>query len=248
MNWKYDPVVEIRHGRWQDVLAGESVDSMITDSPYSARTHEGRRTGSEIKKSGIEYAPLEEKDCTEFVESWDGRVREWWVHFGDDETAYWWKRALAKAGKYTFPFVPFVKTDAAPRMTGDGPASATEYIVVARERHMPDVMFSRPPYYMGPTSSTRGTGGAKGFPGEKPLWLMQALVRDYSQRGGLVADPFSGRGTTAYACAVEGRGCIASEVNKITWNASQRRMKGGVTTVLPGIAAMDGKQIEMEDS
>jgi hypothetical protein len=216
------------------------VQSIITDSPYSARTHAGRRTGSEIGESGINYAALTVDDVFEFVRCWDGLVDEWWVFFGDDESVRWWRRALRWAGKYVFPAVPWVKPDAAPRFSGDGPSSATEYICVARERHMPTEMGSRPGYYMVPTSSTRGTEGP-GFPGSKPLWLWQALLRDYSSPGRRVADPYMGWGTSVIAGEIEGREIHASEVDPDTYakaTARIARAHGRYTPVLPGMSAV----------
>ncbi len=85
----------IHHGRWQDTIRGTRCQSLISDPPYSPRTHEGRRTGSEIRQSGIEYAALTVRDAVEFVRAWDGFVDEWWVLFGDDESVRWWRRILS---------------------------------------------------------------------------------------------------------------------------------------------------------
>jgi len=39
--------------------------------------------------------------------------------------------------------------------------------------------------------------------GGKPMWLMRALVRDYSRPGNLVCDPCAGGATTLIAAAIE---------------------------------------------
>jgi site-specific DNA-methyltransferase (adenine-specific) len=48
-------------------------------------------------------------------------------------------------------------------------------------------------------------------PTQKPVDLFRYLVRTYSNSGSVVLDPFSGSGTTAVACALEGRDCISIE-------------------------------------
>ena len=42
-------------------------------------------------------------------------------------------------------------------------------------------------------------------PQQKPVDLFSSLVRTYSEVGDLVADPYSGAGTTGHACIAEGR-------------------------------------------
>jgi len=203
---------DLRSGRWQDVLQHvEHVDSVITDPPYSAQTHDGQRTGSSTRKSTINYDPMTREEAHAFIAAWAPRVRSWVVVFGDDTTQGWFKEALRDAGLYTFAPLPFVKTDAPPRQSGDGPASGTEWIVVARTMRKPAMPGSRPPHYTGPTASTRGA--ADGMPGSKPLWLMRCLLSDYTQPGDLVCDPFAGMGTTGVACVERGRMFVGAEVD-----------------------------------
>lgn len=204
---------------------GFRCNCLITDPPYSRTTHEGQRTGSSGDEPTINYQPLTVRDVVTFVRAWDKAVDEWWVIFGDDTTAMWWKRALRWAGKQTFPLVPWVKPDAAPRKTGEGPQSSTEYIVVARERRMPRVMGSRPGYYTTPTSSTRSTALEPTIPGEKPLWLMRAIVRDYSVRGDTIGEPHAGRATTMVACEEEGRNSVGTERAPETYAMARRRLE-----------------------
>lgn len=205
---------EVRAGAHEHVLADvERVDSLVMDPPYSARTHEGRRTGSETRKSTITYEAITQESVRAFVASWLPRVREWWVVFGDDTSAQWWKHELGEAGLYVFAPLPWVKTDPTPRQAADGPASATEWIVVARTSTMPRRRESKPPDYRGPSTSTRGHRDSI-VAGAKPLWLMRQLVADYTEPGDLVCDPFAGGGTTGVACVEKGRRFIGAELNE----------------------------------
>lgn len=51
-------------------------------------------------------------------------------------------------------------------------------------------------------------------PCEKPLSLIERLIRIYTNPGDVVFDPFMGSGTTAKACAITGRNFIGAEINK----------------------------------
>ena len=56
---------------------------------------------------------------------------------------------------------------------------------------------------------------------------MRAIVRDYSRPGDLVVDPFCGSGTTALACAMEGRRCITSEEKPEHYEIARKRLTRG---------------------
>jgi len=109
------------------------------------------------------------------------------------------------------------------RLSGDGPSSWTCWIVVSRPRCEP---FSKwgtlPGGYAGPSPSCEVVGG-------KPLWLMQAIVRDYTRAGDLVCDPFVGSGTTAVAALSEGRRFIGAEAMPEHHTIATRRLAAGFT-------------------
>lgn len=118
---------------------------VATDPPYSDVTHNGRRTGSSDggyrkrakgnshpgggKRSEIRYAPLTRKLARAFVERFVELRPEWWIFFGDHITCTWWYEELKKAGQYAFAPVPWVKPDAAPRKSGEGPDPDAEWVV-----------------------------------------------------------------------------------------------------------------------
>lgn len=50
-------------------------------------------------------------------------------------------------------------------------------------------------------------------PTEKPLNVVERLIRNSSKEGDLVLDCFSGSGTTAHACKITRRNFIGSEIS-----------------------------------
>lgn len=62
-------------------------------------------------------------------------------------------------------------------------------------------------------------------PTQKPLDLMRYLILTYSNKGETVFDGYSGSGTTAEACIIEGRKFIGSELNKEYFDKSVLRLK-----------------------
>lgn len=51
-------------------------------------------------------------------------------------------------------------------------------------------------------------------PTEKPVPLMRHLIRDYTEWGDLIWEPFGGSGSTGIAALHEGRRCVMSELNE----------------------------------
>lgn len=224
--------MELRLGRWQDVLADVvECDHVITDAPYSERTHKGFRSGGVSAGSigeqpgVIEYRPLSRRGVAEFVARWAGCSPKWWVIFGDHITAQWWSTFLSPMA-YVFAPVPWVRRDAPPRFSGDGPQRSAEWITVARS-HNGRGAGSLPGYYL--VNRVEGPTNGSQIPGQKNLAGMQRLVRDYTKPGELVVDPFAGMATTLAAAAIEGRRAIGAECDPETFAKAVKRLSAGYT-------------------
>jgi len=239
----------IRLGRWQDVLADvDMVDALICDPPYGAKTHDSHddavkstadRPQPRIKESywprsnggvdpaivrrSLNYSAWTIDDVSEFVSSWAPRTRGWMACMTSHDLCGAYIDAMENAGRYVFAPLPFFSPGSRVRLSGDGPSSWTCWIVVSRPRCEP---FSKwgtlPGGYAGPSPSCEVVGG-------KPLWLMQAIVRDYSRPGDLVCDPFVGSGTTAVAALSEGRRFIGAEAIPEHHAIATRRLAAGFT-------------------
>ena len=243
---------DLRLGRWQDALADVGmVDAVITDPPYSARTHEGHFAGSEapdltddekvsradwLERKGyddkrglrrsLDYASWGDDDVSAFVASWAPRCRGWFVVMYDHILARAWERELAAVGLYVFAPLPFVEPGKCPRLTGDGPASWVCWITVARPKSTSHSRWgSLPGCYITP----KGLESRRMVVGGKPESLMRALVRDYTKPGDLVCDPCAGGATTLLAAVTEGRRAVGSEMDPETYAKAKARLARGYT-------------------
>ena len=137
-----------------------------------------------------------------------------------------YEHALRKDGRYVFKPLPLVIRGMNVRLAGDGPSSWSVDMIVARPSSGPVTKWGTlPGAYVGNREDQIVVGG-------KPLWLMRALVRDYTRPGDLVVDPYAGGGTTLLACAMEGRRAIGAECDPETFRNACRRLDGGWTTDL----------------
>ena len=240
-----DGRMELRCGRWQDVLAGVGeVDAVITDPPYSERTSGGYRSATDFgdvpvaaDKRGLkrgkgsamprtrfelQYSPLTIEGVRQAVA--EIIPAQWWVIFGDHISSRWWEAELGDAGWLTFAPVVWVRKGSPPRFCGDGPANSCEWITVARHKgKLPKTMGSRPGHY------EHSIQCEKVVTGGKPIGLMQSVVRDYSDPGDLICDPCAGGGTTLLAAAIEGRRAIGAEMDPATFEKAVKRLSAGYT-------------------
>ena len=221
-----DGAIELRLGDWRDVLAGFMgaglADAVITDPPYSARTHAGQRSHTDLEQTALGYAELSDAD----IGAAAGRLASmapWCVVFSDHVGQRAWESSLRAECLYVFAPVGWVKPDG-PRFAGDGPCCSVEWITVARARsaRKPGSLPGR--YIVG-----RGNGSVIGA---KDLHGMRAIVRDYTRPGDLIVDPFAGSGSTLIAAAIEHRRAIGAEIDPATFAETVRRLESGYTACM----------------
>lgn len=185
-------------GRYQDAPRPTGDIAVITDPPYSDRTHDGQHD----MVGGLDYTSWSPDDVSEAVGVWSSWDPWWIVALTDDVLIPAWRKAYRDAGMLDFAPVPVIHPDSV-RLTGDGPASAAVYAMVARRRCKE----------LASWGSLRGWYTASrardGYRGAKSLDLMRRIVSDYSRIGWTVADPCCGTGTTL----------VAADMTRYVWGA-----------------------------
>lgn len=231
---------DLRFGRWQDVLANiDPVHAVITDPPYTSRVEFGYRSGTMIKngvgksirKPTIPYAAITEADAVELAQWATSKATNWIVAFNDHVGWKWLADAIEACGWYVFSPVVWLARNSTPRFCGDGPNDSCEYIVVARPRKV--VKCGSLPGYYDILRMSSLSGESESLVGQKPLQLMQAIVRDYTKPDDTVCDPFVGSGSTLLAALIEGRRAIGSEMSPDNFSKAFKRLARGYTPQLP---------------
>lgn len=256
------PGWELRCGRWQDVLADVAeCDAVITDPPYSERTHSGHGNGTAAanrlangtpwKRPGrdqvdrvserrtIDYDAWTAEDVAAFIAHWGARANGWMVCQTSHDLISDYAEAMEATDRYTFHPIPAIITGMTCRMGGDGPSSWAIYNVVSRTKTREMQRWGTLP---GAYTGGRGEhGGDMVVAGGKPLWLMRAIIRDYTRPGDLVVDPCAGGGTTLLAAVMEGRRAIGAECDEKTFEKAVARLRKGYTPSLfqPEAAPME---------
>lgn len=200
------------------------VDAVIVDPPYSERCHAGHDAGSAgardgSNRQGLGYAPLSGEQVAVLSEMYAACCEGWIVWMTDSDLALAVRTALEKVGRYAFAPLPFYQPGRSVRLSGDGPSSWTDWIVVARTKAQMKWKTLPGGYVAGPGWNDKERMGGK------PTALMDCLVRDYSRPGQLVLDTHMGAGTTGVACAKAERRFIGCEIDPEVFDIACRRIE-----------------------
>lgn len=212
-------------GDCMDILPTlEKVDAVITDPPYSARCHKGHDSVASKSRDGsirseLGYASLSVKDVDLLAEAYAKACSGWIVWMTDSDLALAVRTALEKHGRYAFSPLPFYQAGRSVRLTGDGPSSWTDWIVVARTKAQNKWGTLPGGYIAGPGWNDKQRMGGK------PTLLMEALVSDYSRLGQLVLDTHMGAGTTGVACIRQKRKFIGCEIDPQAFDIACTRIE-----------------------
>jgi DNA modification methylase len=210
------------------------VDHVITDPPYSERTHKGHDASAgdystrkatscgwdKSTRNSLGYGFLTTEEVTALASAFAELCNGWIVWMTDHTLAPHIQSSLDNQGRYTFAPIPFVLPGGRIRLSGDGPSSWTIWIVVARtaKQHRWGTL---PGAYIGVPESD---WYKRTHMGGKPLPLMTALVGDYSREGDTILDPFMGSGTTLRAAKDLGRKAIGVELEEKYCEIAARRL------------------------
>lgn len=214
-----------------------SVDHVICDPPYEAEAHTLQRRvkrATGIHDGGawggkgvaaveaLSFAPIAADDRVAFAQEASRCVQRWVVVFCQAEAVAAWRDALEAAGLVYRRACVWVKPDAQPQLSGDRPGMGYESIVCAHR-----------------AGRSRWNGGGKvgvyvfnkneaephQHPTQKPIALMEQLVRDFTDPCETVLDPFAGSGTTLVACKRLGRNAIGWEKDPKFHAAAVKRIE-----------------------
>ena len=213
--------VTLYQGDCMDIMPHlEGVDAVISDPPFSGRTHEGHDSGARegrdgAARKGLGYAPWDDSHVQKVCAALPPTG---WVCILTDHTlARAWESRMLEIGRYVFAPIPVIVRGRSVRLSGDGPSSWTDWMVPARTK-AEHKWGTLPGLYEGQRGSIEHMGG-------KPLNAMCRIVEDYSREGDTVLDFCMGAATTAIACLRTGRNFIGIEKDPTHYATALERIK-----------------------
>jgi hypothetical protein len=214
------------------LFADASVDHVVADPPYSARTHKnmkgnrGEQDAAHIVTRDCGFAPI-----TPALRRGIGRhatriAKSWIAIFSDHESTWLWRNSIeASKGKYvrTIPWVRW----SSPEFSRRAPPSGSEAVIIAKPR-------TRSAYWLNggrmsyDSRCLRASNKEGDYQTEKPTALMLEILSDIGVAGDLVVDMTCGSGTTLTAAIRLGMRCIGIDVRLEAWRVARERCEAEV--------------------
>jgi site-specific DNA-methyltransferase (adenine-specific) len=187
-----------------------SFDVIITDPPYSERTHsKARRKSTNGIKEGIDFESFTDQHLVLAFEQFSRITKGWVVSTLDYNHAFNFEK-LPPKGLRQLRIGVWVKENATPQISGDRPAQGWEAISYL---HRDDI---RPAWNGGGHHGNYVSNIAKsyGHPTPKLLRMFEDFAIRFSNQGETILDPFAGGGTTLIAARNMGRKVVGIELDE----------------------------------
>lgn len=213
--------ITIYHGDCRDVIGSlDAVDHVMTDPPYSDDTHNGARTGSDLKDNRklVDFASTQAAEIAALLSL--VRLHRWAVLTCDWQHVLPLKQSPPAGWRFVRAGV-WVKPNGTPQFTGDRPAQGWEAVAI---------------FHAGVSGRMRWNGGGlpatwihnkvSGYhPTGKPEALLLEWVSMFSDADDLILDPFMGGGTTLTAAKRLGRRAIGIEREEKYCEVAAKRLQ-----------------------
>lgn len=228
-------------GKMEDLLPelpSQSVDVLMGDPPYSKRTHSNQRTSakpdegnpktgraSRARSRELGFHYLTRELMRAFCVEAKRVTKRWVLAFCDAWQIGDWKEELERVRLWPEVIGVWRKLNGTPQFTGRKAAFGWEAIMIAHQdgpKHWNGGGHSA--FYDYPIVLNRGGASARLHTTQKPLELMEHLIREWTDYGELVLDPFCGSGTTGVAALRQGRKFLGIEMNSRYYETSKKRL------------------------
>ena len=192
-------------------LPDEYFDVVITDPPYSERTHTNAKSNYEkgYGNSRINFDSFTEDDLFTSYDQMARITRGWVVSNIDYNHAFRFETQPPENMRQLRIGV-WVKNNPMPQISGDRPSQGWEaisYLFKVGKRASWNANGSHGNYVSNLATPT-------GHPTPKPLSMVSSFVERFSNPGETVFDPFAGGGTTLLAARNLGRNVVGCEIDE----------------------------------
>lgn len=213
----------------------EPVDHVITDPPYEAEAHTLQRRvkpagwravgGAVTEADPLGFGPITSSDRAYAMSAFSALSRRWVLVFCQIEGAPLWRASGELADLVYKRTCIWVKPDGMPQLTGDRPGMGYEaFLAMHKPGRSRWNAGGRHGVYVVPKGAD-GSGEKNSHPTQKPVQIMVELVRDFTDEGETILDPFAGSGTTGVAAKLNGRKCILIERSEQYCEVAAKRLQ-----------------------
>lgn len=208
-------------------FADESVDLICTDPPYpiTSRGNAGTSGGMMQKKQSLEGKIFEHNniDCEEYAPEFF-RVLKPSAHCYVMTNHINLIHMLNVFTDCGFHFVKSLIWNKGNKIMGRFYMNQFEYILFFRKDPAKPINFCGTSDILSIPNVKHSTSDGNAHDTEKPVDLMKILVKNSSQHGELVMDPFMGIGSTGVACKELNRKFVGCEIDEKYYKIAEQRI------------------------
>lgn len=205
---------------------GQFIDVCITDPPYNISQKNNLHTMRGRK--GIDFGEWDKDfDLLSWIDALDPLLKPGGnlVIFNSWQNMTYFHEYLTEKGYEVKQLLTWQKTNPMPRNRDRLYVNANEYAIWAVKGKGWTFNRQRKNYENGMFSYPVVHHSSRIHPTEKPLELMEELVKIHSNEGDIIIDPFSGSGSLAEACIRTNRNFIGFELEKEYYDKSVERIE-----------------------
>lgn len=213
-----------------DEMEDLSIDAVITDPPYNISRKNNFKT---MGRAGIDFGEWDKNfDLLSWIEKANNKIKKGGniVIFNDWKNMSYIVEKLEETGFEIKDLIRWEKSNPMPRNRERRFITDYEVAVWAVKKggkwtfNRLDESYERPIIKCGLTSKSEKKLGS--HPTQKPVAVMEWLIKRLTNEGDLVLDCFMGSGSTGIACKNTNRNFIGIELDKEYFEIAKRRIEG----------------------
>jgi site-specific DNA-methyltransferase (adenine-specific) len=210
-----DQGITLYHGdafEFMESMQDGSVDAVITDPPYSARTHKNAKKNDPALGYGVKAVDFDSFTDEMLYQAYDemARITKSWIVSNIDYNHAFRFETQPPQGMTQKRIGVWVKNNPMPQISADRPGQGWEAISYLHKEGGRSVWNGGGLHGNYVTNLASPTG----HPTPKPLTMVQSFIERFTNEGDLVLDPFAGGGTTLLAARNLGRKAVGVEMDE----------------------------------
>lgn len=211
------------------IKEGVKVDAIITDPPYNISKDNNFSTMKNAKRQGVDFGKWDKNfDLFSWMNTADKLLKEGGniIIFNSFLNIGNIAKHLEKMGYGIKDLVRWIKPNPMPRNMDCRFVADYEVAIWCVKGKKKWVFNNNSTGYLRPEIKCPSPSGKErlGHPTQKPVCLMEELVKIFTKNDGIVLDPFMGSGSTGIACIRQGRNFIGIELDDSYYEMAKKRI------------------------
>lgn len=211
------------------VKKGIKVDAIITDPPYNISKENNFSTMKSAKRQGVDFGEWDKGfDLLSWLDIADKLLKDGGniVIFNSFLNIGTIAKTLEQHGYSVKDLIRWIKPNPMPRNMSSRFVSDYELAIWCVKGKKKWTFNNNSGSYLRPEIKCPAPSGKErlGHPTQKPVCLMEFLVKTLTNPRELVLDPFMGSGSTGIACVRQNRHFIGVELDEKFYNMSYKRI------------------------